>query len=149
MGAFPFIGVFVKRREDKDGHAATYSAETVNRRDFEYLPTKNPPDPIRDSNFQGIGRPWVAPFIQRAFTFNIASTLGIMEEDFHYGKVPGVFVSGIPRGVQLPVGLRANIARPSTGTYGDQSAVAASGSFVGAFRNPVYSPGGFVYDFGR
>lgn len=146
---FPFIGVVVRRREDKDGHAASFRAETVNERDWEFLASQYPPDPIRRSDFSRVGKPWAQPFIQRAFTFNIASTQAIMEEGFLYGKVPGVLVTAQPGGGQLPVGERSNISRPLVGTFGDRSTVQAPGGYVTGARNPVYSPGGFVYDFGR
>jgi hypothetical protein len=79
------------------------------------------PDPIRQSDWTGVGRDTGFSSRQIAVFFNIADIQAVAQDDFAYA--PGTIAYEephpyIPRGSQTPQSGRINVQKPSNISYG-------------------------------
>lgn len=132
------------RRADRMHAGITFEPrERVNRVAVERFSPDLAPDPVRDSSFVGGRGIPVMPSRQTVAFTRDPYAWAQWEIDRFRGSHYKVFFRannrgrGVPRGVQGPWALRANIADPARTTYGD-----AVGTTHGGGGDGYYFPGG-------
>lgn len=130
---------------DPRSRTATFYGENVDRRLPIIMATQQAPDPVRRSMFTGEGKPpsTALSMSQVAFNFNIGGRQAVMEDFFLAGKYPIKNLTREPRGAQLPFMTRANIDRPTSAPYGDQTVVPGASLAAG-----FVSQAGLTYQLG-